>query len=122
MSVFLLIILPLLMVVVGVRLLRDYDNGYVFTMIALGGIFFVISALTLPVNRMSNCANIVQYGVIKESIKEARSCGDEFCALERAAVLSKIISTNEYLAGAKFWNQYFDLWWKDELVELEPLK
>ncbi|MBA1335871.1 MAG: hypothetical protein HPY66_1689 [Firmicutes bacterium] len=95
------------------------DVGF-FTVV-IGGATLFMALVFWPVSYYSNMAHIQEYSAIKRTIEEARI--SDLSEVERAALTTTIISVNETLAGARYWNDtVFDIYIPDEFANLEPLK
>jgi hypothetical protein len=103
---------------------KDYDSPLELPgviLVIFGALFVLVVSISLPVIRADYKANEQQYYAIQKSIDIARQ-SPELTQYERAALTTKIISVNECLASAKYYNTYFDLWIPDSFINLEPLK
>lgn len=117
-----LLIISIVVLVIGVILLHteSLDTlGFIATLV--GVIAVIVIPLGWVINISSYNSNIQQYNAIKETIKIARE--ESISDIERAALTTKIIEVNEYLASAKYWNNtMFGDNIPDEFAELEYLK
>jgi K+-transporting ATPase A subunit len=65
--------------------------------------------------------NVVVYQATKDTIENSRN--STLSEFERAALINKIIETNQYLASVKYWNKtILGCYICDESTRLEPLK
>jgi len=99
---------------------RTYNIWPLIICVVCGGLLFVSVALW-PVNYYGVKAEIVAYYELRDSIERARQ--DDMSELERAALTTRIIENNTQLQKAKYWNQtIFNVYYPDEIMELEPLR
>lgn len=98
---------------------RWHDVGVISTVIisAILGLFLIV----WPINYYSDESSVVQYNAAKRTIQIARHNGTD--SVETAALTSKIISINNDLANAKYWNKtVFDWFIPDNYANLPYLK
>jgi hypothetical protein len=127
-----LIIISALALVVGITLLiyvnmnkyRRMSDRYCYigvTATGFGGVALFIQLMCWPAYYYNDISSIQQYHAAKQTIAQARTTNTS--ELERAALTTKIIEVNSWLANAKYWNDsIFDIYIPDEVEELEPLK
>jgi len=86
----------------------------------IAGVLLLIALISLPIERLDNHAQIVEFNAIKTTVEEARKRGNDF---ENAALQQKIITANGWLAKAKYYNTtVFDIWVPDKVNDLSPIK
>ncbi len=94
-------------------------SGFLISIIS--GVALVIALIVLPVNFNSIKSDINQYNIIKQTILESRT--ENISDIERAALTTKIIETNQWLVNTQYWNEtIFDIYIPDEIMKLKPLK
>lgn len=114
-------IVLILLFIVGIFLYRTNSNELGYCISFLSGILIVGVAIIWPVNYYSNLANVEVYNSTKNTVELSRS--KEISEVERAALTTKIIEVNEYLAKAKYWNKtFFEDMVPDRLAELDYLE
>lgn len=97
----------------------EFNNLHDFSVV--GGILTVIVMIlclvTLPFQRMDVHSRIAQFHAI-----EASRLGGT--PIEAAAWRMQVAEQNAWLASAKYYNhtQLFDLWYPDEVDQVEPIK
>lgn len=116
-----LIILAVLFVV-GVYLASGYEyDGIGLALAGVCGIILFFALSILPLNYYGTKGQIVEYQAIKTSIEDARQ--GNISEIERAALATKIITTNQWVASSQYWNKtIFDIYIPDEVEQLELLK
>ncbi len=93
-----------------------------FTGILFGGLL-LITALTIPINRIDCRQDMRYYEALKETIKESRSIADVSHGVERAAIITEVVKMNAWLKDAQYWNNtLFGIWVPDTVDALQPLK
>jgi len=99
----------------------NYDDLGGITMI-FGGIGIVFCLIFIAVNHPVTHRNIQKYHSVKKTIEDSR--GTPMSNWERAALTNTIIEWNANIAEAQYWNEniWTDIFWPDEVMELEPIK
>lgn len=114
-------IVLILLFIVGLFLCRTDSNELGFCISLLSGIMIVGVAIIWSTNYYSNLANVEVYNSTKNTVEVSRN--KEISEVERAALTTKIIEVNEYLAKAKYWNRtFFEDMVPDKLAELDYLE
>lgn len=120
--IFIFIALTVLLII-GIMLSRSYryDECLGFMLVTMSSMILIISLIILPLNYYGTKSEIVQYYITKATIDQARE--QSISDIERAALTTKIVEINQWLAGVKYWNEtIFDIYIPDEIMGLEPLK
>ncbi|GAB6989562.1 hypothetical protein [Paenibacillus pini] len=123
----LIIVLALLLILVlSVISLKRTDEcsdwNFTWLIITLiSSIFLIITPIVWTNNYYSYKADINKYLITKQTITDSRN--SKISDIERAALTSKIIEINQYIADAKYWNDtIFGDMIPDDYAELEYLK
>ena len=96
------------------------DNGMITTIIA--GILIVVFLGAMSGVYYDTMSEINQYNAAVISIETARENAN-LNDYERAALTLKIITMNEWLANAQYWNDsMWDEFIPDEVMNLQPVK
>lgn len=98
----------------------EWEMGWAITSIITGMVLFV-ALIMLPISYYNDMSKIKQYNSAEATIQEART--KNISDIERAALTTKIIDENQWLANEQYWNKtIFDLYIPNEVMKLQPLK
>jgi hypothetical protein len=96
---------------------RHDDLSVVIIIIGVFLTFVVVTGMTLSlVNRNGEIVRL------KASIATVEQCLENDEHITNAALSVKIAEINEWIACGQYYNQYFDLFWPDEIDEMELIK
>jgi len=86
-------------------------------------IVLAVCLLTLPLIRVNVHARIAEFHSIRRSVDTARD-GDVTGDIERAALSHKTVEANAWLARSRYYASrwYLDVFWPDEVMDLEPIR
>ena len=101
----------------------DYDAEDLGVLVSIiSGILLIICLTTMSAVYYDTMSEINQYNAAVISIETARE-NDNLNDYERAALTLKIITMNEWLANAQYWNDsIWDEFIPDEVMNLQPVK
>ena len=101
----------------------DYDAEDLGVLVSIiSGILLIICLTTMSAVYYDTMSEINQYNAAVISIETARE-NDNLNDYERAALTLKIITMNEWLANAQYWNDsMWDEFIPDEVMNLQPVK
>jgi len=119
----LIFILLVSLMIAGIMIIRNsYEYDFVGMLLTIfSGLMLFIAVIGVPINYYGTVSEINQYHAIKTTIEQART--QDISDIERAALTTKIAEANQWLANARYWNNtIFDIYWPDEIMDLEPLK
>jgi uncharacterized membrane protein len=116
------------LIAVGVSVMMRCDaigetNGVTagFFLMIMPAIAIIIMSVIFIGARVDVATTACQIEATRETIAESRK--GEVGELERAAVLSKMIEYNAWLADKRYWNSgTWDYWIPDSVMTIEPLK
>lgn len=117
-----LVVLSVLVVIGLVLFLSDSLGIEVIGVFAVlvGVTGLLLCAATIPLNRMEYHDFTAQLDAMRYSAESSRAAGE---SLEGAAWRTKVAEVNARIASMQYWNgTAFDLWYPDEVNDLEPLK
>jgi hypothetical protein len=122
MTMILIMIGLVILIGIGIKLGTTYDyEGFGVGIAVLSGVVLFVALLFLPANYFREVSNINDYYAVKSTIEESRK--NDISEIERAALTTKIIETNEWLANVQYWNKtIFDIYVPNEVMNLKPLK
>ncbi len=84
----------------------------------LGGFGVFILGALLIFSPMKVRAEIREYHAVKTTLSNARANN----SIENAALQTKVMDVNIWLASKQYWNSRFPAFYPDEIETLEPLK
>jgi len=108
--------------ILGLYLCNNYDFEFLGLLISvISGFIILMAFIFTPINYYSTISGINQYNSMKNTIEITRN--QNISEIERAALTTKIIETNQWLIDVQYWNNtIFDYCIPDEIMQLEPLK
>lgn len=120
MKPFLPFIIPIAFIVAGILLYQWGEDFISILLIVFPSVALFMAIIMAPIVRYDNQSKIIKFQETKQTIINIRQKGAE---VEKAALVHKIIEANRWLASAKYWNKgIWDLYYPDEVMELEPLE
>ena len=126
--IILLILTGIFLIAIGVWIFGnknfgDYDAEDLGVLVSIiSGILLIICLTTMSAVYYDTMSEINQYNAAVISIETARE-NDNLNDYERAALTLKIITMNEWLANAQYWNDsIWDEFIPDEVMNLQPVK
>ena len=110
----------------GIGLLRGagfYDEPWGFIGICLLVVAVIVVGVGLPIERTSQYGAIAEYHSIEDSLTSARS-NPSISEYELAAIQTKVIDANKWLASSQYWaqNPLTNWFWIKEIMELKPIR
>jgi len=117
-----LVIIMSVSIVIAYKAERESALEITGTIIAvLAGTICLCSIVTVFMVRASTDIEISHHKIMHKTITEARK--NNLSSIERAALLNKIIETNQKLIKSRYWNNsLFDIWIPDEVDQLKELR
>ena len=116
-------IVAVIVLMVGLRLADTYKYDLWGELMVGASVLFLFISLTIwPIHYYDVHAKIAEYHVLKEMVNPSR-LGD-ISEFERATLTTRIIENNTVLARMQYWNQMylFDMYYPDEIMQLEPIR
>lgn len=105
--------------ILGIVAFRINEIAGIF-LTTTGVVLLVMSAATIPIERMATLAGIEQFKATQKTYEVARNKNVD---LEKAAIQLDVAEQNRWLAGKKYWNAtVFDIWIHDEIETLSPIE
>lgn len=116
----LLIILPLIGIFVF-GYWRDRTYSPIPDMLWFGSCaIFCISVICAIGVYINTSTYQTERNAIQHTLDRAREAGNTY---ELATIQKDVVEFNRQLElGRKFWNEYFDLWINDDILEIEPVQ
>jgi uncharacterized protein YhaN len=101
---------------------RNADSEW-FIALVIFGVIFALSALMLPISRISTMGKVAEFNGVRQSIEVARESGDSKL-IESAAIQMKVAEMNGWLAEAQYWakNPLTNWYWPGAVLKLTPIR
>lgn len=85
----------------------------------VGGVVLFSATLVLPISHAVIRSEIITFHSTRATLEAARTGSTP---LELAAITSRVVEANAWLARQQYWNgTLFDIWIPDEVDELKPI-
>lgn len=98
----------------------DFENLGLFTFVS-SGVILVLYIISIISMRFEQKQKIIEFETFKTTIEQERLKG-ELTEIERAAITKEIVYWNQYIEVCKYWDQYFDMHYSEEVVNLKLIK
>ena len=111
------------LVALGFYLLSESYNweGLGIFLVGVCGATLLIMLIFLPINFYGWRASMEAIEATRLTIENSRT--SDLSDLERATLTNQIVGINAKIARAKYWNQtIFNIYYPDEVMEIEPLR
>jgi hypothetical protein len=119
----LILICSVTFLIIGIVLLRRFDNGLDevgVPIIALSVLIIAFWLIMLPSMYYGNKTDILEFEETRRTYTTARKNGVD---IKTAAIQLDIAEKNRWLARVKYWNETtFDCFIPDEVMKIEPIR
>ena len=108
--------------IVGIVLMSNYNTEFLGVIIVtIFGLALLVSLTIIGVNQAIGVSKVEEYNAFVKTLELARN--NEEIELERAAVTSKVVEWNQYIASAKYWNDgLLDIFVHDGVAGLDYIE